>query len=216
MFFSTWLERLGGRQQVGLTAGEAARATERLDSLGFFDFVPTPRAHAAKRAVLEHLAQGGIWCCADEGEALCSVDRRCYWADSENLWEGELAMVFDDASEILTRLGVSASDLVVGDPAEDVGWIVEVDGVPFELASREEVQGSQALHGWILAHQGCAKLGSWLLARAGSDHRFYCVNTDNDSRIAILTPAQKDMICALRIDPTEKPFGPAEAYPWAD
>ncbi len=177
---------------------------DRLDRLGFFEYVSGTERDAAKRD-LQNIGWAAVY-----GET-----GRLFPADAEALAEGGIGEFLREIQPFLASQGVTIKQ--IEDHFGEDGYSVSVNGKDHVIYDANELQRDEAQLGWtwgLATVRGFAIVNE-LLADTESNERLYAVNAGNDLFGFFLTPQLRDAVCDHPdATPRDRPYVPKDDHPW--
>ena len=173
--------------------------TTKLEELGYFNGL----SPAATQGLKQEFDRKG-W------DALFEDSHRLFFADAENLAEGDVGKLLREASPFLTSQGVTLP--AIEDDISGDGYVVKVGGIDFLIYDADELQGDFF---WALASVRGFGIINELLTAAGSKERAYAINGGNDLQLLFLTPELHQAI--MEHPDASRRYGPyllREEPPW--
>jgi hypothetical protein len=173
--------------------------TSKLEELGYFSGLSPATTQTLKQ---EFDREG--W------SAIFENSHRLFFADAENLAEGDVGKLLREVSPFLAAHGVALP--AIKDDISGDGYIVRVGGVDYLMYDAEELQGDSF---WALASLRGFGIINELLAAAGSKERAYAINGGNDLQLLFLTPELHRVI--MDHPDASRRYGPyllTEESPW--
>ncbi len=145
------------------------RLVDDLAAHGYFDWLPAEHRESALEECREH-----GWPFMEE------VSGRGFWADAENVMEGDVERLLEEMEPSLIRCGVEPLEVKSREvPGE---YVVEVQGVRHLIVRRDESRD------WSIASKRFFVLVNGLLNDAGSEERLFAVSGGNDQEAFLLSP----------------------------
>jgi len=177
---------------------------DRIDSLGFFEYVEPSRLEGAKHEIQEN---GWVGVFGESG--------RVFNADAENLAEGGVGEFLSELTSFLEQQEVHISR--VEDLVRDDEYKVLVGGQEHLIWNADELSRAETELGllWGMATVRTFALVNARLTQAGSSERLYAVYGGNDLLGFFLTEKLRDAVRGHADATLESwPYLPKAEYPW--
>lgn len=118
------------------------------------------------------------------------LEHRQIDCDAEDLAEGQVERILEDAADRLHKFGVSLANVESVDSGSD--YAVRVNGKTYPILPAGEANHMQ---GWGHAHLHFVEMMNDLLAKAEADEHAFAIYGGNDAGVVMLTPDEKRVIC---------------------
>lgn len=172
-----------------VSAEVAEPAVDELIELGFLKFVTASEVPELRKRLVESVQRRYLDTGWDEDDGV-SADQRSYFADGEELAEGNVGVCIREMASVLEREAVELN--TVEDDFGEERYRVVINGKPHLIYDRT---GDPEQDGWTTAHKRLLEIVNSLLKDAGSQERAYALYCGgNEGLVMLLTPEMHEYI----------------------
>lgn len=176
-------------QKPPVSAEMAEQTVDELIKLGFLKFVDASDMPELRKQLVESVQHRYLDTGWDEDDGV-SADQRSYFADGEELAEGNVGVCIREMAGVLEQEGVELA--TVEDDFGEERYRVVINGTSHLVYERTGVPEHNA---WTTAHKRLLEIVNSLLKDAGSRERAYALYCGgNEGLVMLLTAEMHDYI----------------------